>query len=118
MTVKEFYDEVGGDYNEVMERLRKEDRIGKYLKFFIADASYANMCKAIDDGDSKGAFEHSHNLKGVSANLGLTSLSNAASDICEQYRHGEPDENLTAIYDNAKKVYDKTMKAIDELLAE
>lgn len=32
MTVQEFYDEVGGDYNDIMSRLRTEDRIKKVCR--------------------------------------------------------------------------------------
>ena len=40
MTVQEFYDEVGGDYNEIMSRLRTEDRIRKFAGMFTRDESY------------------------------------------------------------------------------
>jgi len=37
MTVQEFYDEVGGDYNDIMSRLRTEDRIKKFAGMFARD---------------------------------------------------------------------------------
>lgn len=34
MTVQEFYEEVGGDYNDIMSRLRTEERIKKFAGMF------------------------------------------------------------------------------------
>lgn len=53
MTVQEFYDEVGGDYNEIMSRLRTEDRIRKFAGMFTRDESYKALVQGINDGDRK-----------------------------------------------------------------
>ena len=52
MTVQEFYDEVGGDYNDIMSRLRTEDRIKKFAGMFTRDESYNMLTKSIQDGDT------------------------------------------------------------------
>ena len=52
MTVQEFYDEVGGDYNDIMSRLRTEDRIKKFAGMFTRDESYKMLVQCINDGNA------------------------------------------------------------------
>ena len=50
MTVQEFYEEVGGDYYDIMSRLRTEERIKKFAGMFTRDESY-NTC-LLDTSDA------------------------------------------------------------------
>ena len=40
MTVKECYEKMGADYDSVMGRLRKDERVQKFLLKFLNDKSY------------------------------------------------------------------------------
>lgn len=94
MDLKEFYTAVGGDYDEVMSRLRKEERIVKYVGKFTKNEGFQKLTDAIAANDVKAIFETSHDVKGLCANLGFGTLQQLASDICEQCRNGAPDMNI------------------------
>lgn len=115
MTVEEFYEAINGDYAEVIGRLRKDERILKYLKLFLDDESYKGLEAALAANDYKAAFEHSHNLKGVCANLGLGELARSSSEICEELRGGNPGDGLGAMNEKVTEWYKKTVEKIGEL---
>lgn len=47
MTVKECYELMEGDYNDVISRLAKDERVEKYLRKFIVSEDYAELVKAV-----------------------------------------------------------------------
>ena len=47
MTLKECYEAMGADYEAVMGRLRKEERILKYLTKFLEDPSFGTDRKSV-----------------------------------------------------------------------
>ena len=51
MTVKAFYDEIGGNYDEVMFRLKKEERMIKFLNMFLRDKSFEQLSQFIEQKD-------------------------------------------------------------------
>ena len=69
MTLSELYSSLGESLNEVLERLRMESRIAKYLKLFLSDPSFEELKNAFASQDAKTAFRAAHTLKGVAANL-------------------------------------------------
>lgn len=117
MTLEEFYKQVGGDYNEVLSRLRKDGLITKYLGLFGTDTSFAELGQAFAAKDWPGVFAASHTLKGLAANLGLENLRAAASDICENCRNKEPDGNVAAQYERVSAAYEAATEAIAGLQA-
>ena len=72
MTVKECYECLGADYEDVSCRLRSEERILKFLKMVLKDTSFKDLCDAMEEQDYEKAFRAVHTLKGVLLNLGLT----------------------------------------------
>lgn len=108
MRVKDFYLKYSDSYDAVLNRLKDESRILKYLKLFIIDDSHKNLCEAIDNKDVKNAFMFSHNLKGVCANLGIDSLYKLSSEICEIFRSGNFNDEAI----NLKKEIDELYKNI------
>ena len=52
----------------------------------LADDKFEALSDAIAAGDRDAAFEASHALKGVLANLSLTPLCDPVTDICELLR--------------------------------
>ena len=74
MTVQEFYDEVGGDYNEIMSRLRTEDRIRKFAGMFTRDESYKTLVQTINDGNVDEAFRAAHTMKGMCQNIVIAGI--------------------------------------------
>lgn len=116
MTIKEFYKAVGGDYNEVIGRGVKQERIERYLTLFQKEEAVNKLSECVAQKDYEGGFEYSHNLKGLCLNLGLGDLQKASSIICEELRNGTPGEGLEEMLCNVQNAYDKVMDSIEEYL--
>ena len=86
MTVQEFYEEVGGDYNDIVSRLKTEDRIIKFAGMFARDESYKTLVEALDAQDVDTAFRAAHTMKGMCQNMAFTRLLRSSQDITELLR--------------------------------
>ena len=91
MQLKEMFDKISGSYDGVMERLLSEERVIKFLGKFVNSPEYDNIVKAYDEKNYEDLFLHSHSLKGVALNLGLSKLGKSASELCDSVRHGPPE---------------------------
>lgn len=116
MTVKEFYDIAGGKYEEVLDRLMKEELILKFLIKFLADESFMTLTAALEEKDMETAFRMAHTLKGLSLNLGLHKLYLSADQLVEDLRPGEW-KDFSAVVKLLEKDYNETVSAIGELRA-
>ncbi|MEE3420435.1 MAG: Hpt domain-containing protein [Lachnospiraceae bacterium] len=114
MTLQEFYDKAGGDYDATMDRLFSDEIAMKYLKRFLEDDTFQKLEADIASHDDKQAFNDVHTLKGVALNLGLDRLGHSASDLTEVLRHGgsDPDGRLFA---QVSRDYADTIDLIKEL---
>lgn len=115
MTVKEFYEKIGGNYDEAMSRLMKEERIMKYLGKFLDNDDLASFESYMEEKNYAEAFRMIHSIKGVSLNLSLDPLANVSSILCEELRNGEPQVDITNMYEDVKKSYNEVKEAIREL---
>lgn len=117
MTVQECYEEMGGDYKEIMSRLMSEERVKKFLAMFLQDPSYAELQEKMKEKNYEEAFRASHTLKGVCQNLSLTELFQASFEITEALRekNGQAAEKLMGKVTDS---YEKTVAAIHTLLDE
>lgn len=107
------YEKMGGDYDEVLERLGNAERIGKYVVKFLEDPTYQMLCEAKAAGDDEAVFLQIHTLKGVSQNLGFGNLYRASYEMTEAVRGGVPlcDESL---FEAVKKAYSDTITVIKQ----
>lgn len=112
MTVKECYESMNADFEGVMSRLMKEARVAKYTLIFPSDPSYSDMVDAYKVGDVKKAFLSAHSLKGTSANLGFTALYNAACEVTEEFRSGNPSPDTAAKMAKCEEEYNNVIAAI------
>lgn len=115
MELRECYEYMEGDYQEVYLRLGNDQIIAKYLKKYIDRNEMENLKKAITEKRYKDVFLYSHNMKGLGLNLSLTAFHMAASDICEAVRDGEPKEDLECLYEKLANAYHKMETAISQL---
>lgn len=115
MSIKDFYAAVGGSYDEIMRRLLSEERVKKYLGKFCNDKSFEQMTEEIAQKKWEDAFRDAHNLKGISVNLGLQSLFESSSELCESMRNGEPAVDIQPMYDQVKRDYETVVSAIAQL---
>lgn len=75
MSIKECYDKMGADFDEVMQRLGSESFIKRFAVKFLDDSSYQMILDGIEAKDAELAFRGAHTLKGVCSNLGFTKLT-------------------------------------------
>ena len=108
MTVKECYAMMDGDYEGVFSRLRKEERIVKFLGMFLRDPSYESLKDSVAANDRDTAFRAAHTLKGTAQNLSITKL-HESSDALTEYLRSRTDcagseellAKVTAAYEQA-----------------
>lgn len=103
MDLRNFYESIGVSYDTVLRRLRKETLIEKYLNMFMQDPSFAQLKADKDKGDYEEMFRTVHTLKGLALNLELTPLAEAASDLTELLRNGNPN-NSTIVDEKYQKL--------------
>jgi len=116
MTLKEFYDEINGNYDEVMYRLKKEERVIKFLGMFLRDKSFEQLSQSIEQKNVESAFRVAHNMKGVCSNLSLTHLTSIASDITEMLRDGKDFDGACVMFPQLEKEYKKTVEGINSVI--
>ena len=120
MTIEERYALMQGDYADAKRRLMKDERIEKYLGIFLKDQTMQqldNAVKAYPDSTQpveqqrETIFRAAHTLKGVAANLALTNLAHAASELTEQMRDLQSDPSVQ-LMDDVRKAYDTVVAAL------
>lgn len=74
MTIQECYEAIGGNYEDVLRRLRSEALIRKFTLKFLEDQSYSLLKQALGDNNYEEAFRGAHTLKGVCQNLSFDRL--------------------------------------------
>ena len=58
MKVKEFYEEIHGDYNDIMSRLMKEERIERFVLKLLEKDSLNELKEKIDQKNWQEAPPH------------------------------------------------------------
>jgi HPt (histidine-containing phosphotransfer) domain-containing protein len=116
MTLQECYSAMGADYEDVISRLRTDERVTRFLAKVPDDPSYQLLCDSLDKGDVAETFRAAHTLKGISQNLSLTRFSHSAAALSDYLKPrqdlGPEIERLVAavkadyalVVDNIKKL--------------
>lgn len=121
MTIQELYAKIGGNYEQAQKIMKMDKLIDRYVRKLTASGTYEKLAEAGKTMDPTLLFEAAHAMKGVCANLGLDTLSHAASEITEEFRPGaarkmtdaEVREKLAAL----GEMYQRTVKGIEEYVA-
>ena len=114
MDIKECYEAMGADYDDILSRLRNTTLITKLVKKFVEDDNYKVLEKALKEKDVDAAFRAAHTLKGVCLNLGFTQLTKDTVAITEILRAGSL-EGTQELFEKIKPIYEKTIETIKEL---
>ena len=116
MTIQECYKALGGDYDEVIGRLRSERLVQKFVLKFPADGSYELLLRSLEEGNAPEAFRAAHTIKGMCQNLSFSTLAASSSELTEALRGGatEVDDLLIKV----KEDYQRTADAINAFKAE
>lgn len=114
MELKECFNTIGGNYDDVMGRLLTEERVKKFLLMFLKDTSFSDLKASLEAHDYDSAFRAAHTLKGICANLGIERLGKSASEITEALReknNDTADELFLTVAEN----YSITVEALNQI---
>ena len=111
MTLQECYAALGGDYEEVLGRLRSERLIQKFILKFLTDPSYDLLVQSMNAQDYSEAFRAAHTIKGVCQNLAFNKLYQSGSQLSEALRNGYSPE-APALAEQVGEDYRQTVAAI------
>ena len=119
MLLKECYDAFGGSYEDVKERIPKDEIIKKFAIKFLSEPSFDNLCQALEGEDYKEAFRAAHSLKGICANLGFQRLEESSSALTELLRGSEEKqvdkEECKEYFERVSKDYKVVVEALKNL---
>ena len=118
MNLKECYTAAGADYEDVVRRFMREDRVDRFLTMFLRDQSYGLLCGAMEAENYEEAFRAVHTMKGICMNLSLCALLNSCVELTENLRGGAADENTPRLFEQVKQEYVRTVGAVESHLAE
>ena len=113
MTIQECYDVIGGNYGDIVSRLRTEERIARFLIKVADDKSFDLLKTSLEERNMEEAFRAAHTLKGVAQNLSFTELYERAVTVTEILRGGSL--NVAAEMPALEKSYLHTVKSIEAL---
>lgn len=113
MNLKECYGALGGDYDDVLGRLRTEKLVQKFVLKFLNDKSYELLCSSLETGNYEEAFRASHTIKGVCQNLSFTRLYESSHELTEALRTGWSEE-AAQLAERVRADYTQTAAAIRE----
>ena len=114
MDIRECYQKMGGDFDEVMQRLGSESFIRRFAVRFLDDSSFQMIKDGIASGDAETAFRGAHTLKGVCSNLGFKALCDVSSELTEILR-GRELKGYEDTFAALEKQYQITVDAIRAL---
>lgn len=121
MNIKEFYDSIGEDFNDVIGRLRAESRVCKYVLKFPEDKSFDNLLSSLKGKNYAEAFRAAHTIKGTCLNLSFNSFAATASEITEKLRNFEDtaaiesDKDLEGLLGDLSEKYQKIISGIKDI---
>ena len=120
MNLEECYEELGGNYAELSNRLPSVRLIERFIGKFLEDQSFETLCQQMECKNREKAFQAAHTLKGVCANLSFTRLLTSTTRLTEALRPETSsinDETLTMLSD-VKRDYETTVDAIRRYFAQ
>lgn len=116
MDLKNFYSQVGGDYDVMMSRMgKKEERIVKFLNKFTNDPSFENLKEALSAENAEEAFRAAHTIKGVALNLELMNLQASVGKLTDILRDGTIPDNVQELLAQVEEDYQKATECISQL---
>ena len=111
MTVRECYEQMGADFDNVLDRLGNEQMVQRFALKFLNDTSYQTLEETLKEKNVEQAFRAAHTLKSVCLNLGFDNLFTVSSELTERLRAGELD-GTEELFEKVKEQYEITVKAI------
>lgn len=114
MNVRECYEQMHGDYEDVKRRFLTDARIRRFALLFLEDRSMEDLRGAMGKRDCEGAFHAAHTMKGVCLNLGLSGLYRPVEQITELLRSSQFEE-AEQLMQEVEEEYGRTYGNLFEL---
>ena len=111
MTIKECYEIMGENYNDVLARLQIERLVIKYALKFLDDPTYEMITVALKEKDYATAYRASHTLKGICANLGFSKLGNVSANLSDALKEKRI-KQVEVEFLSLKDVYENTVSLL------
>mgnify|MGYP002529571005 CR=1 FL=1 len=92
MNLETCYQQLDGDYADVMSRLIREQTVQRFIFKFLEDKSKDELCLAMEAGDFETAFRAAHTVKGICQNLSFTRLYHSSYQLTEALRREQYQE--------------------------
>ncbi len=115
MTIKEFYEKIGGDYEGILGRLCNDAMIQRFVLKFADEKSYGEVMAAVETGDIQETLSAAHKMKGVVANLGFTKMFEVLTELLAWLRQENQDKINLDLINQLTVYYNETIEQIKEL---
>ena len=89
MNLKYCYLKFGGDFDEVLGRLRREQTVRKFVFKFLDDKSFSLFEASMVKKDYSEALRAVHTLKGICQNLSFTRLFESSSLVTNALKEND-----------------------------
>ena len=89
MNLKDCYLKFGGDFDEVLGRLRREQTVRKFVFKFPDDKSFSLFEASMVKKDYSEALRAVHTLKGICQNLSFTRLFESSSLVTNALKEND-----------------------------
>ena len=89
MNLKDCYIKFGGDFDEVLGRLRREQIVQKFVYKFLDDKSFHLFEMSMENKDYEEALRAVHTLKGICQNLAFTRLFESSNLVTKALKEND-----------------------------
>ena len=114
MNLKDCYIKFGGDFDEVLGRLRREQIVQKFMYKFLDDKSFHLFEASVENKDYEEALRAVHTLKGICQNLSFTRLFESSSLVTKALKENDWNKAVDMMPQLSRDYYE-IMNAIEEL---
>ena len=94
MNLKDCYIKFGGDFDEVLGRLRREQSVQKFMYKFLDDKSFHLFEASMENKDYEEALRAVHTLKGICQNLSFSRLYESSSLVTNALKENDYDKAI------------------------
>ena len=106
MTMRECYEAIGGNYEDVLGRLHSEALIRRFTLKFLEE-------QALENKNFEDAFRGAHTLKGVCQNLSFDRLYEVSHELTELLRDRTGEQpGIPEAMEKVTEVYEMTIEEI------
>lgn len=106
MNLKDCYIKFGGDFDEVLGRLRREQIVQKFMYKFLDDKSFHLFEASMENKDYEEALRAVHTLKGICQNLSFTRLFESSSLVTNALKENDWDKAIDMMPKLSKDYYE------------